>query len=222
VRASKPGTPQGAATKETRRGYHHGDLRAALIEISIQLIAERGVRDFSLAEASRRLGVAVSAPYAHFADRDDLFSAIAVHALQLFQAELQPTLARSATATERLALMARVYVRFAAKHRSLFQTLFDIRFDKRRHPEIEAAERPLEEAFLESVHALSPNGDEAASESLAAAVEAIAHGHAMLLLDGRFGRGQRAINRAAENAARATLALIDGRKRLAATSRPRS
>jgi AcrR family transcriptional regulator len=42
--------------------YHHGDLRAALIETAVALIGERGVRGFSLVEASRRLGVAVSAP----------------------------------------------------------------------------------------------------------------------------------------------------------------
>jgi AcrR family transcriptional regulator len=57
--------------------YHHGDLRAALTDTAIELIGERGVREFSLAEASRRLGVAVSAPYAHFADRDDLLAAVA-------------------------------------------------------------------------------------------------------------------------------------------------
>jgi AcrR family transcriptional regulator len=209
-----------AATQTKRRAYHHGDLRAALIETAIQLIAERGIRDFSLAEASRRLGVAVSAPYAHFADRDELLAAVAVHALELFQSELKPKLAREATAAERLTVIARVYVRFAAKHQPLFQTLFEARFDKRRHPEIEAAERPIEDAFRESVRALPPTGDEAASESLAAALEAIAHGHATLLLDGRFGRGQPAVARAAESAARATLALIDGRERLVPASPP--
>jgi hypothetical protein len=55
--------------------YHHGDLRAALIDTAVDLIGERGVRHFSLAEASRRLGVAVSAPCAHFSDRDDLLAA---------------------------------------------------------------------------------------------------------------------------------------------------
>lgn len=213
-------SPPGSAVRQSKRGgYHHGDLRAALIETAIELIAERGVRDFSLAEASRRLGVAVSAPYAHFADRDELLAAIAVHALELFQAELKPKLARSPTAEERLAMIARVYVRFAATHQPLFKTLFDTGLDKRRHPEVEAAERPIEDAFFESVRALSHTGDEAAAESLAAAAEATAHGHAMLLLDGRFGRGHRAVERAAETAARATLALIDGRDRLLLPSR---
>ncbi|MFC4112648.1 TetR/AcrR family transcriptional regulator [Nonomuraea zeae] len=63
-------------TKRDR--YHHGDLRAALIDTATELISEQGVQGFSLAEASRRLGVAVSAPYRHFADRDELLLAVGV------------------------------------------------------------------------------------------------------------------------------------------------
>lgn len=213
--------PAGEMTRGTRRGYHHRDLRAALIATSAELIAERGVRDFSLAEASRRLGVAISAPYAHFADRDELLAAIAVHTLELFRAELEPQLARAVSAEERLAAIARVYVRFAANHQPLFQTIFDTNLDKRRYPGIAAAEQPIEDTFQESVHALVRD-DEAAAEALAVVVEATAHGHALLLIDGRFGRGPRAVKRAADSAARATLALIDSRDRLLPPKSPGS
>ncbi|MQA86530.1 MAG: TetR family transcriptional regulator [Streptosporangiales bacterium] len=63
-----------------RSRYHHGDLRAALIDTAIELLRERGVQGFSLAEASRRLGVAAAAPYRHFADREELLAAVAVRA----------------------------------------------------------------------------------------------------------------------------------------------
>ena len=76
--------------------YHHGDLRAALIDTAVELIGERGVREFSLAEASRRLGVAVSAPYAHFADREDLLAAVAVRAFEIFTGALLPEMAKFA------------------------------------------------------------------------------------------------------------------------------
>lgn len=218
ARTTSHASSKTVTTQIARRGYHHGDLRAALIDASIGLIAERGVGDFSLAEASRRLGVAPSAPYAHFADRDELLAAVAVHALELFRAKLEPNLARVASPEERLATIARVYVQFASKQQPLFQMLFDARLDKRRHPEIAAAERPIEEAFRASVDALVQTGSVADAESLAAAIEATAHGHATLLLDGRFGRGRRAGERAAHNAAHATLALIDSRQRLQAAS----
>lgn len=207
----------------SRRGkgdrYHHGDLRTALIETAIELIEEQGVRAFSLAEASRRLSVAVSAPYAHFASRDDLLAAVAVHAYELFSAELVPEVARYQQPTDRLAAMARAYVHFAAAHRPLFEVLNGAGLDKSRHPEIEVAELPLSDAFLECVRALS-NGDEALSKDLATAVEAAAYGYAAFLLEGDFGQGDAAVELAAERAARATLALVEGRHLLSRPSRP--
>jgi len=201
----------GAMPEPAKRDrYHHGDLRAALIDTAIGLVAERGVRNFSLAEASRRLGVAVSAPYAHFADRDDLLAAVAVHAYELLHAELAPETGQDRPPADRLAAMARGYVRFAAAHRPLFEVVYEAGLDKARHPEIEAAERPVTDAFLACVRALS-GGDDAASEDLATAIEATALGHVMLLLDNGTGQEPATVELAAGRAARATLALIDSR-----------
>ena len=198
--------------------YHHGDLRAALIDTAVELIGERGVRGFSVAEASRRLGVAVSAPYAHFADRDDLLAAVAVRAFELFHAALVPEMEKFPDPADRLAAMARGYVRFAADHRSLFEMLYESGVDKARHPEIEAAEQPIDDAFMDCVRALS-GGDDALSEDLARAIEATAYGHAMLLLDSGRGQDQKAIELAAERTARATLALVESRHVLGQPSR---
>jgi AcrR family transcriptional regulator len=196
-------------TKAKSGRYHHGDLRTALIDTAVQLIEADGVRNFSLAEASRRLGVTVSAPYAHFASRDELLAAVAVHTLERFRTEAE--LERATDPAGRLAAIARVYVRFAGTHRHLFELLFDAGLDKARHPEIAAAEKPIDDAFLNGVRALS-NADD-----LAIAVEATAHGYALLLLDGDFGETGEATELAAERAARATLALVESRRLL---SRP--
>jgi AcrR family transcriptional regulator len=193
--------------------YHHGDLRAALIDTAVELIGERGVREFSLAEASRRLGVAVSAPYAHFADRDDLLAAVAVRAFELFTGALLPEMAKDTDAADRLAGMARGYIRFAAYHRPLFEMLYEAGLDKARHPEIEVAEQPLNDAFLDTVRALT-DGDEARAEDLATAVEATARGYAMLLLDDGPDPDPGAVELAAERTSRAILALIEGRRLL--------
>jgi AcrR family transcriptional regulator len=193
--------------------YHHGDLRAALIDTAAELIAERGVRGFSLAEASRRLGVAVSAPYAHFADRDDLLAAVAVHAFELFRDALVPEMDRFCEPADRLIAMARAYVRFAATSRPMFEVLYESGVDKTRHPEIEAAEEPLDQAFLDCVRALA-DGDEDLANELAEAVEATAHGHATLLLDSGPGPDAEAVELAAERTARAVRALIESRRLL--------
>jgi AcrR family transcriptional regulator len=205
--------------RDKRRGYHHGDLRGALIETAVELIDERGVRRFSLAEASRRLGVTVSAPYAHFADRDALLAAVTVHAYELFHAEVAREVDRFRKPADRLAAVASTYVRFAGTQRALFEALFAPGLDKSRHPEIEAAKRPLDDAFMDCVHAL--DGGNTAAKNLAVAVEATAHGHAMLLLEGDFGDGDEAVEAAAERAARATLALIQGRDVLSRRRRGR-
>jgi AcrR family transcriptional regulator len=209
-----------AVTRAGKRDrYHHGDLRAALIDTAIDIIAERGVRNFSLAEASRRLGVAVSAPYAHFADRDDLLAAVAVRGYEAAYAQLIPAMSQAGTPAGRLAGMTRGYVRFAAAHRPLFEVLYEAGHDKARHPEIEAAERPITDAFLSCVRALS-GGDEALTEDLATAIEATARGHALLLLDDGAGQAPADVELAADQAARATLALVESRHLLARPAAP--
>jgi AcrR family transcriptional regulator len=190
--------------------YHHGDLRAALIETALELVRERGISNFSLAEVSRRLGVATSAPYAHFADRDELLVAVAAQVYARFYAEVAPKMDQFQEPAQRLAAMARIYVRWAFANRSLFALLYTAGLDKRQHPELEVAERPLIDAVVACVRALA-DGSEILADDLATAVEATAHGHALFLLYGDFGQGEPAVEDAAECAARATLALVESR-----------
>ena len=193
--------------------YHHGDLRAALIDTAVEIIGERGVRGFSLAEASRRLGVASSAPYAHFADRDEFLAAVAVHAYELFNTQFLPQINDFPEPAGRLAALARSYVRFAGAHRPLFEVIFVAGLDKVQHPEVKAAEKPFEDAYTDIIRTLDPESGDLAGEAgdLATAVEAAAYGHAMLLLEGDYGHGDEAVELAADRAARATLALVEGR-----------
>jgi Tetracyclin repressor-like, C-terminal domain len=105
------------------------------------------------------------------------------------------------------------YVRFAGTHRPLFEMLFEAGLDKDRHPEVKAAEKPIDEAFLGCVRAIS-DANETRAANLATAIEATAHGHARLLLDRALGHGEDAIGLAADRAARATLALVESRRLL--------
>jgi AcrR family transcriptional regulator len=204
-------TPSEGPAKGGR--YHHGDLKAALIDVAISLLAERGVRDFSLAEASRRLGVTVAAPYRHFADRDDLLAAVGMRALAAFAAALAAEGRDTDPPEQRLAALARAYVRFAGEQRPLFDTLFVAGIDKSRYPEFRRAFHALEQTFL--VCALEICGHDARSaDALMAVAEATAHGHAALLLDGSFDDQEDPVGSAADQAAAATLALIRGRAAL--------
>jgi AcrR family transcriptional regulator len=197
-----------------RRGrYHHGDLRDALVEAAIAVLGERGAAAFSMAEASRRLGVAPSAPYRHFADRDALLAAVAVRAAGLLGERLGHATA-SGSPEQRLAAAAGAYVRFADEQRALFQALAGSGLDKDRHPEIARAARPVGALFLSAAAELA-GGDQAAAARLVSAIVATAHGHATLMLDGTFGSGPEAAEAAAGRAAAAALALIEGRRSLA-------
>jgi AcrR family transcriptional regulator len=196
-----------------KRGrYHHGDLRAALVDAAIALIAERGVRGFSLAEVSRRLGVSAAAPYRHFTDRDELLAAVAVRSLLAFAVMVAADTDEAEEPPQRLAAMTRAYVRFAAEQRPLFDALYSAGLDKTRFPELQRAFEPVD-AFLAVVREICA-GDSAAADVLADAVEATAHGHAALLINGDYGGGPDGVRAAADKAAAATLALVAGREAL--------
>jgi AcrR family transcriptional regulator len=178
--------------------------------VAVELIAERGVRDFSLAEASRRLGVTVAAPYRHFADRDELLAAVAVRALGTLEAALAAEVTGGDPPERRLAAIAGGYVRFATAHRPLFETLLRSGIDKDRFPEVRRAAEPMESLFTSCV--LTVCGDDpGVAAVLAGAVLATAHGYATLLLDGTAGGGVEVSPAAAEGA---VLALVKGRSAL--------
>jgi AcrR family transcriptional regulator len=194
--------------------YHHGDLRAALIDGAVKLITERGVRHFSLAELSRRLGVTGAAPYRHFVNRDALLAAVAVRALHAFGEALAAQSPETDPPEQRLAAMAAGYVRFAAEEPALFGVVFGIGLDKKkRHPELRQAYENVEGMLEACVAELCPRDPDAA-EQLTDAIEATAHGYAALLTDQPGSPDRADIGRAAEQAARATRALIQGRAAL--------
>jgi AcrR family transcriptional regulator len=194
--------------------YHHGDLKAALIDGAVELIAERGVRRFSVAELSRRLGVTVAAPYRHFANRDELLAAVAVRALHAFGDALAAQSSETDPPEQRLAAMAAGYVRFAAEQPALFSVVFGVGLDKKkRHPDLRQAYENVESILEACVAELCP-GDPDAADQLTDAIEATAHGYATLLTDQPGTPDLADVKRAAEQAATTTRALIQGRAAL--------
>jgi AcrR family transcriptional regulator len=70
------------------RGYHHGNLKEALLRAALELIAKNGPGGFTFAEAARWAGVSPAAPYRHFRDRDELLASVALRGFQQFEAAL--------------------------------------------------------------------------------------------------------------------------------------
>src|ERR1700741_2814228 len=79
---------QSAGQTAGRRGYHHGNLREALIRAALELIAEKGPAGFTFADAARWAGVSSAAPYRHFRDRQALLADVARRGFELFEERL--------------------------------------------------------------------------------------------------------------------------------------
>lgn len=108
-----------------RRGYHHGDLKRALLEAARRLIAEKGPSGLTMAEAARAAGVSPSAPYRHFADRDALLRDIALIGFRAFGDQLEAAWNDPRTTPlAGLDAIGRAYLAFAREEPAAFQTMF--------------------------------------------------------------------------------------------------
>ena len=119
--------------------YHHGNLREALLEAAIRLIAEVGPTAFTLREVARRAGVSHNAPYRHFRDRDDLMAAVAAQGFRELTQAMVDAAAPESDALGRLKLAGLGYVTFALRRPEHFTVMFDAPLSRRKHPESAAA-----------------------------------------------------------------------------------
>lgn len=124
--------------------YHHGNLRKALLEAAVRLIAEVGPTAFTLREVARRARVSHNAPYRHFRDRDDLMAAVAAQGFQELTRAMIEAAAGKSDALDRLKHAGLGYVTFALRRPEHFTVMFDAPVSKRKHPDSAAAG---EEAF---------------------------------------------------------------------------
>lgn len=125
--------PDASHTQSERKGgYHHGQLREALIDAAHHLIAEGGPEGFTLADTCRAAGVSTAAPYRHFADRGALLQAVAARGFAMLAERTRA--ARDAGpkgSVESIVGMGRAYVGFAADEPTLFKLMFG------RHPDVQ-------------------------------------------------------------------------------------
>ena len=108
------------------RGYHHGNLKEALVRAALQLIAEKGPAGFTFAEAARFAGVSPAAPYRHFRDRDELLADVARRGFEQFAAALEEAWdggrPEPSAAFERL---GKAYLEFARTEPAYYSAMFE-------------------------------------------------------------------------------------------------
>jgi AcrR family transcriptional regulator len=177
--------------KEAPRGYHHGNLKEALLRAALELIAQKGPAGFTFAEAARWAGVSPAAPYRHFRDRDELLASIALRGFNQFEAAL--TRAWDAgrpdvfTAFDRL---GKAYLEFARAEPAYYSAMFEAGIPLATNPELrEAGDRAFAvlRDVAEKLCAQAPARSRPPALMVALHIWAMSHGIASL-----FGRGDAA------------------------------
>ena len=111
--------------KKHKKDYHHGHLRAALIQCGLELIEEKGIGALTLREIGQRLGVSRAAPYAHFKDKAALLAAIREAGFIEFGKVLEAAKTGTTGFAAQMDAMAIAYFRFAQEHSAQFEIMFN-------------------------------------------------------------------------------------------------
>jgi AcrR family transcriptional regulator len=173
------------------RGYHHGNLKEALVRAALELIAEKGPGGFTFAEAARFAGVSAAAPYRHFRDRDELLADVARRGFEQFEVALSAAWNDGApdpvTAFDRT---GKAYLEFARKEPAYYSAMFEAGIAPNTSAElVQAGERAFAvlRRAAEAIVATLPAKDRPPALMVSLHVWAMSHGIASL-----FGRGDAA------------------------------
>src|SRR3954462_340167 len=180
-------------TRRAERGYHHGNLKEALLQAALGLIAEKGAAGFTFADAARMAGVSPAAPYRHFRDRDELLSSIAQRGFAMIASALNAAWddgrPDTVTAFERV---GKAYLKFAREEPAFYLAMFESGLSIDINPALQAAgERAfgIIRAAAERLAALAPPGvTRPPALMMALHIWSMAHGVASLCARGDGAR----------------------------------
>jgi AcrR family transcriptional regulator len=144
--------------RRRRKGYHHGNLPAALVDVAKRLITERGLDGFTLREVARRVGVTHVATYRHYADRCALLAAVAEHGFHQLRGRLESARRRTpASLGPRVRKILAAYLRFCWDEPALAAVMFGPRISRRgEFPRLEAAVLESLGIIEETIATLAP------------------------------------------------------------------
>lgn len=178
-----------------KTSYHHGNLREALVQAAVEIIAEKGVEALTLRSVGTRVGVSHAAPYRHFKDKEAILAAVATEGFYLMRDFMK---ARNEEVADldvmaRLAEIGRAYIHFAVRHPYHYRVMFGpATRNKMRYPDLLAASLEIFTIMvegLEQAKALGLVRDEPAIE-LSIVAWSQAHGLSLLLIDDQFELGE--------------------------------
>jgi AcrR family transcriptional regulator len=182
------------------RGYHHGNLKDALVAAALDLIAKKGPFGFTFAEAARWAGVSPAAPYRHFRDRDELVANVALRGFELFETALARAWNEGRPDPSRaFENVGRAYLGFARTEPAYYSAMFESGIPLDSTPELRRASegafavlRAASEKLIERL----PAGSRPPALMMSLHIWALSHGIASLF--GRGDAGRRALPMSAE------------------------
>ncbi len=126
-----------------KAGYHHGNLRQALVDAALLLVEEKGPTGFTLSEAAKRAGVTPAAVYRHFEGREDLIAECALQGFRIFGDVMEQAFQGGhPTALAAFEATGRAYIAFARQHPGHYVAMFESGISMQRSPELyDAAQR---------------------------------------------------------------------------------
>ncbi|MGG7646335.1 TetR/AcrR family transcriptional regulator [Rhodovulum sp. YNF3179] len=174
-----------------KRGYHHGNLRQALVDATLALIEEKGPQGFTMAEAAKRAGVSAAAPYRHFKGREDLIAEAARQGFEIF-ADLmdyaydsgQPSALKAFEAT------GRAYLAFARRYPGHYIAMFESGISINATPDLALAANRAHGVLSRAAEALSehiPPDRRPPASMFSAHIWAMSHGVVELFARGAPG-----------------------------------
>ncbi|HUS23580.1 MAG TPA: TetR/AcrR family transcriptional regulator [Candidatus Binatia bacterium] len=178
----------------TRKTYHHGNLREALLDIANQQLARKGHADISLRELARMAGVSPNAAYRHFADKEALLAALAAGGFTRMATEQGKAVAAHQDPMQRHRAAGRTYVRFARDHPALFRLMFGRQF--RKDAALDSSSTLAFDALRAgAAAALGLPLDDARALTAAIRAWSLAHGLSQLILDGQLAEFEGELDR---------------------------
>ncbi|MDR0807862.1 MAG: TetR/AcrR family transcriptional regulator [Gemmobacter sp.] len=172
----------------TKRGYHHGNLRQALVEAALRLIAEKGPQGFTLSEAAKAADVTPAAVYRHFTGRDELLAEVARQGYEIFAALVEYAFdGGRPSALAAFEATGQAYLAFARKYPGHYMAMFESGLNPQAWPEmapVAGRARSVLERAADGLSRHLPEERRPPGSMVSAHVRAMSHGVVELYLRG--------------------------------------
>lgn len=169
--------------------YHHGNLRAALLEIASRHLEDVGPDKLSLRALAREAGVSQTAPYRHFEDKGALLAALAAKGYRDLQQCTESACESCETAAEQIVQSGLAYIRFAQQHPALYKLMFGpVIEDPLTYPDLQQAGKESFEVIIGIVQRGLQEGSFSRErpDLIAMSCWSMVHGIASLSIDGMY------------------------------------